>query len=209
MKDNWVNKLMPRYMKDKLRTRLSSAPFCSEEHWCRVVMNRETLKLVADLDTATLDALEISGSRWSLWPFQSYRSVSYPEFDICNPHPEIAVDMVIAEQVFEHLLRPYQAARSTHDFLRPAGYLLITTPFLIKVHDAPVDCSRWTETGLKYFLAECGFPLEKIRTGSWGNRKCIVSNFNRWPCYKQWMHSLDNEPDFPMVVWALAQKQTS
>jgi len=49
---------------------------------------------------------------------------------------------------------------------------VVTTPFLIRLHDGPVDCSRRSETGLKYFLAECGFDIEKIKTGSWGNPEC-------------------------------------
>jgi hypothetical protein len=90
--------------------------------------------------------------------------------------------------------------------LKSDGYFLITTPFLLRVHNFPIDCSRWTETGIKYFLAECGFDIERIQTGSWGNRACIQANFLNWAIYRPWFHSLKNEPDFPVVVWALAQK---
>ena len=38
---------------------------------------------------------------------------------------------------------------------------------------------------------------------SWGNRQCVVGNFDRWPAYRRW-HSLRNEPDFPVQVWAFA-----
>lgn len=206
MQDNWVKKLIRHYLPDKVILLLKNSRFYSVEHWCRVIMNQETLKLITALDTKRLDAMEISGSRWAFCPFRSYKTVSYPEFDICSPPPGISVDVVIAEQVFEHLMWPFRAGKVVHAMLRPEGYLLITTPFLIRNHNDPIDCSRWTETGIKYFLAECGFPLEKIHTGSWGNRKCIISNFNKWTRYKKWIHSLDNEPDFPMVVWALAQK---
>jgi len=206
MKDNWFKKLKRHHLTEKVRLFLKGSPFYSEEHWCRVIMNRATLKLITELEINRFDVMEISGTHWSSLPFRSYKSVFYPEFDICSPPSDISADMIIAEQVFEHLLWPYRAGKAMHDLLRPEGYLLVTTPFLIKIHDAPVDCSRWTETGIKYFLAECGFPLEKIHTGSWGNRKCIISNLNRWTSYKKWIHSLDNEPDYPMVVWALAQK---
>ena len=65
-------------------------------------------------------------------------------------------DLIIAEQVFEHLLWPYRAARNVHRMLRPGGSFLITTPFLVKIHPVPNDCSRWTETGMKHLLAEAG-----------------------------------------------------
>ena len=58
---------------------------------------------------------------------------------------------------------------------------------------------------MKYFLAECGFDLERIQTASWGNRACIKANFNKW-ARRGWFGSLHNEPDFPVTVWALAQK---
>ena len=63
--------------------------------------------------------------------------------------------------------------------------------------------------GFKYFLAECGFPLEAIRTGSWGNSSCVKANLKRnWVRYRKHIHSLRNEPKLPYVVWALARKPT-
>ena len=90
--------------------------------------------------------------------------------------------------------------------LSPGGYFLVSTPFLVRLHEVPVDCTRWTETGLKYFLAECGFDPQEIKTGSWGNRACIRANFKRWVRYRRRLHSLSNEPDFPYCVWALARR---
>jgi hypothetical protein len=89
--------------------------------------------------------------------------------------------------------------------LKPGGHLLVTTPFLIKVHEVPVDCSRWTELGMKHLLAECGFPIDGIWTGSWGNRACVQANFRNW-ARRGWFKSLANEPEFPVSVWALARK---
>ena len=179
----------------------------SEEQWARVVMNRETTALIANLRPERLDALEISGDEWGRKVrFKSYRSAHYPEIDICEAPLPATFDLVIAEQVFEHLLWPYRAARHVHQMLRPGGHALITTPFLIRVHRNPVDCSRWTELGMKHLLAEAGFELGKIRTGSWGNRACVKGNFERWAGYRAGLHSLRNEPDYPIVVWVLAEK---
>ncbi|MHB8095702.1 MAG: methyltransferase domain-containing protein [Candidatus Aminicenantales bacterium] len=206
MSERLMDRLMRNRLMKKARASLLGSRLGPDRQWCRIVMNRETEKLIAALDTKRLDALEVSGNRWQSAPFRSYRSVSYPEFDACSPPSGMSADLVIAEQVFEHLLWPYRAGKAIYDLLRPEGFLLVTTPFLIKIHDAPVDCSRWTETGIKYFLAECGFPLGKIRTGSWGNRKCVASNFRRWTPFIKGIHCLENEPEFPMVVWALAGK---
>ena len=76
---------------------------------------------------------------------------------------------------------------------------------IFKIHQVPVDCSRWTELGLKHFLAECGFPIKEIRTGSWGSQACVKANFKSW-ARRGWFKSLVNEPDFPVSVWAIAKK---
>ena len=192
-----------------LSTRLHRRPFWLEpsDYWARRVMDRETRKLVRSVQPRQLSVLEISGDYWGgVEKFKAYRAVHYPEFDICASTLGEQFDLIIAEQVFEHLQWPYRAGKHVHQMLRPGGHFLITTPFLIRVHEAPDDCSRWTETGIRYLLAECGFDLGRIRTGSWGNRACVRANFLHWARYRRWLHSLRNEPDFPVVVWAFAQK---
>lgn len=178
------------------------------EQWIRIVMNQETKKLVESINPLELDVLEVSGKQWQDFSFHSYKSLSYPDLDICSQKLDETFDLVIAEQVFEHLLWPYRAGRNIYEMVKPGGYFLITVPFLIRVHHCPVDCTRWTETGLKYFLAECGFPLEHIQTGSWGNRQCLSSHAKNGICeyYVKYWHSLKNEELYPASIWALAKK---
>ena len=179
----------------------------TEDQWQRIVLNREVRRLIAGIDPGRRKVLEISGTSWPRdGYFAEYRSVDYPEFDVCAAPLGAKFDLVIAEQVFEHVLWPYRAGRNVHQMLESGGYFLITTPFMIKVHECPNDCTRWTETGLRYLLAECGFPLDKIVTGSWGNRACVRANLRWWQIYQPWRHSLRNDPEFPVQVWALAQR---
>src|SRR4051812_27932335 len=85
----------------------------TNEHFARVVMNRETKKLVAALHPEKLNTLEISGDSWrASLPFASYRSANYPELDICERPLDEKFNLIIAEQVFEHLLWPYRAAKN-------------------------------------------------------------------------------------------------
>jgi len=158
----------------------------------------------------TLDVMEISaGEKWRKFPFRSFRALDYPDHDICDeafdPSLEGAFDLIIADQVFEHLLWPYRAARNVHRMLRPGGRFLVMTPFLIRVHEVPHDCSRWTETGMRYFLAEAGFPLEDIETASWGNADALKASLVTWGRVG-WRRSLPNDPRFPITVWAVARK---
>lgn len=176
-------------------------------HWTRTVMYRDCFELLRGLHPETLDVLEISaGNKWQKLGFRSFTEANYPQFDICSDRLDRQFDLIIADQVFEHLLWPYRATRNVLAMLKDGGYFLVTTPFLIRRHEIPTDCSRWTETGMRYFLAECGFPIDHIRTFSWGNRACVKANFRHW-ARRGWFGSLRNEPDFPVTVWALARKQ--
>lgn len=175
--------------------------------WSRVIMQQKTHQIVESLKPHNLKVLEISGDYWKNNNFKEYRTVQYPDFDICENVIQEHFDLIIAEQVFEHLLWPYRAGRNVYRMLEQNGYFLISTPFLVQIHNYPIDCTRWTEIGLKYFLAECGFTLEKIQTDSWGNRSCTEANFRLFGRrYRRRLHSLKNERFFPYHVWAIAGK---
>lgn len=176
--------------------------------WQRIVMNRHVRDLVDALDPKSLDVLEISGSNWPLDDyFHTHRSVSWPQFDICKDRLDDKFDLIIAEQVFEHLPWPYRAAKNVHAMLKPGGAFLISTPFMIPIHECPLDCTRWTPTGMKHFLAECGFPIDQIQMHAWGNLRCVKANLKRWQIYLPWFHSLHNESRYPVQVWALARTE--
>jgi SAM-dependent methyltransferase len=190
-----------------LRSRLRVKLFGKRIYLDQVVLFPSLDGIIEGLPTSTMDALEISGDRWIKAGFRSFRSANYPEYDVCEkPLPE-SFDIIIAEQVFEHLLWPHRAAKNVYAMLRPGGYFLVTTPFLQKKHDFPVDCSRWTEIGMKYLLADAGFDLGHIKTWSWGNRGAARANLNhpyKFPIYIPKISSLKNDPVFPVQVWALA-----
>ncbi len=176
--------------------------------WIRVVMYRECFAFIRSLGPERLDVLEISaGPQWRRkFQFRSFTETQFPQVDICSQRLDRQFDLIIADQVFEHLPWPNRAARNVFAMLRPGGWFIVATPFLVRVHKVPIDCSRWTEQGLSYLLQDCGFAETDIRTRSWGNRACARANFAKWRRYG-WYRSLRNEPDFPVIVWAFAQKQ--
>ena len=176
--------------------------------WVRLIMDQETDRFVRSLNYRSLDAAEVSGLKWQHFGFASYKSLNYPDFDVCLPPPTglPAFDIIIIEQVLEHVYRPFRAVRTLHAMLRPGGWLIVTAPFLMRVHNTPVDCSRWTPLGLKYLLAEGGFSIDSIETGAWGNRYCARASYRRIPRYIPALHSLTNDPIYPLVVWAFAKK---
>jgi SAM-dependent methyltransferase len=173
--------------------------------WTRIVMDRETEAYVRRLDYRSMAALEISGKKWADFGFRSYRRVGWPDYDWSAGTVEGTYDFIVAEQVLEHLERPVAALTNAHAMLAEDGLLLVTTPFLIRIHEYPIDCYRWTPHGLRQLLMECGF--RHVETGAWGNRRCVRANFGEWVEYVPWRHSLRNESAYPVVVWAFAWKR--
>ena len=193
-------------LKQRLRAPLEKLGFGTTD-WVREVMYERCFAHIESLDPSRLDALEISaGPLWKRqFRFKSFAETQYPDFDICADVLPQRYDLIIADQVFEHLPWPYRAVKNVHAMLRPGGTFIIATPFLVRVHNVPIDCNRWTELGLSCLLQEGGFHPHEITTGSWGNRSCVTANFQRWR-KRGFFGSLKNEPDFPVMVWAFARK---
>ncbi len=193
-------------MRASLRTIAARVGY-DTRHWMRVVMYDRCAEFISSLGPENLDVLEISaGDHWRrTFRFGSFTETHYPDFDICKDTLPRTFDVVIADQVFEHVAHPRQAAANCLAMLKEGGYFIVATPFLVPVHPSPLDCSRWTEQGLALLLEDAGFRTEDIRTESWGNRACIVANFGGWK-KRGFSRSLANEPDFPVMVWAIARK---
>lgn len=175
------------------------------DQWIRTTQIDEWHRYFRSLPIEKMDALEISPATVAFWrnmAFRSYHSVQYPEFDITKEFLPRTFDVVIAEQVFEHLPDPYAAGRNVHKMLSDTGVFLIAVPFLVRIHEEPGDFTRWTPTGFKVFLESCGFTAE---VKSWGNRKAVIANFRKWVEYG-WLRDLRNEANFPVNVWAYARK---
>ncbi len=175
------------------------------DHWVRHVMDRTIADYISALHPTTLTALEVSGSGHSDEGWLKYESWNFPEFDICHDlkGDEKTFDVVLAEQVLEHVVDPIHALKNMVSLCKPGGLVIVTTPFLIKKHEIPKDYWRFTEDGIRLLLEKVGLEEELI--GSWGNRYVVVGNFNRWTRLKPW-HTLRNEPNFPVAVWAIGRR---
>lgn len=175
-------------------------------HLTRMIAYREIDAWLDQRGSEKLDALEISsGWKWRQRAWQSYTEMNWPEYDICQESLNEQFDIIIADNVWEHLLYPYRAARNVFAMLRPGGIFINITPFMIRYHAVPADCSRWTELGMTHFLEEVGFDPAKIETGSWGNAAAVKSNLKTWSRVG-WRRNFPNDPRFPLTVWAIAEK---
>jgi SAM-dependent methyltransferase len=179
------------------------------DQWQRVTLNRAVRDHLTALHPSRRDAAEISGSSQAALGWRSFQSLDYPAFDLCaelSPELRERFDVVVCEQVIEHVVDPCAAARNLRGLCRPGGHVVVSTPFLIRVHELPMfamhDYWRFTPRGLRRLLEEGGLVVDAVE--SWGNRRCIQGNLDRWPAYRRW-HSLRNEPGMPVQVWAFAR----
>ena len=179
----------------------------------RIAYKREAQRLIDALDPPSRSCAEISGGLGRGFAFKSFEEFHYPDHDICvdcfrdEAGRVRRFDMIIADQVWEHLDRPYAATKNVLKMLNPGGIFYICVPFYVRYHAFPVDCSRWTARGLTNLLIEAGFPEDGITADQWGNlasaqRDCA----KKWAKYDPETDDLTNDPEFPIVAWAMARR---
>jgi SAM-dependent methyltransferase len=170
----------------------------------RAVMIADTRRAFESLKPSSLHVAEISGANWAEMPWASRTQLDFPDFDLCNPPAELPgpFDLVICEQVLEHVVDPLTAVNTLRSMCKRDGYVYVSTPFLVRVHDIPGDYWRFTPDGMAVLL--CSQGLKPVWVRSWGNRRVIAANFDEWMPRLPW-ETLRNEPSLPAVIWALAQ----
>jgi len=66
----------------------------------------------------------------------------------------IKPNCIVALEVMEHVQDPYKAIKSCRAALLQGGLLIISTPWVIPIHDRPNDFLRFTPAALKLMLNE-------------------------------------------------------
>jgi hypothetical protein len=170
-------------------------------------MYRQVDSYLRALPASEHSALEISGDFYRDLGWRDYEQWHYPDFDVCAPG-EITrqFDVVICDQVLEHVVDPFAAARTLADLCRDGGHVVVGVPFLVRVHPAPADYWRFTPEGLRVLLERAGLEVPEVM--SFGNRQCVKANFLVWAPKPRW-GSNANEPEFPVNVWAIAGKPSA
>jgi SAM-dependent methyltransferase len=76
---------------------------------------------------------------------------------------DATVDVVVCSEVLEHLGDPDRALAEITRVLRPGGVLILSTPFLYRLHGDPQDFQRLTDVRLQAVLGRLGFDVVELR----------------------------------------------
>lgn len=144
---------------------------------------------------------------------------TYPEFDIhhLRIHSD-SFDILIADQVLEHVERPWVATEEIFRVLKSGGIAVVATPGLYPIHPSPLDCWRIMPDGYKVL-----FPTSKwehVRLQMWGNQHRVGyeylynGGFPYGPpttsvsqAMKQPYYSAESDKRCPLMVWWIGKKR--
>lgn len=144
--------------------RVARAVGYDKTHVTRTVAYRTIDAYLDTLPVGEMDALEIAaGWKWRERGWGSYTEMNWPDYDICEHVLDRQFDIAIADNVWEHLIHPYRAAQHVLQMLKPGGIFINITPFMIRQHAIPVDCTRWTELGMRHFWAMSGLMKRALK----------------------------------------------
>ena len=101
--------------------------------------------------------------------YYSLDIVPYPEVDLVadlgavNPFKDGAFEVVVLMNVLEHVYESRNLLKSIARIVSPGGSVVITVPFLLKVHQAPFDFSRYTPYFIEKMAADAGLQVESLQ----------------------------------------------
>ena len=163
-------------------------------HAVRYVMYKAIYDFVKreffDKQKFDLQAIEFGGSNTlikGIFNSANYEiAENYPEVDITDlkGYADNSYDVVITDQVMEHVADPWAAVAEVRRILKPGGWFICTTPFLIQIHNYPGDFWRFTPDGIKVLMRD----YAKTIVDSWGNCESAayyLSLKDNWPTVSQ------------------------
>jgi SAM-dependent methyltransferase len=120
------------------------------------------------------DVLDVGAGRGDFKPIfagHSYIGLDiypYPEIDLAVdliqecPFKDDSFDLVVLANVIEHVYDYRALMTRGAKLLKPGGRILITVPFMLKLHQEPVDYHRYTRYALSQIAADLGLQVEVL-----------------------------------------------
>jgi SAM-dependent methyltransferase len=123
---------------------------------------------------------------------------------ITSPLRPASVDVVLLNNVMEHLPQPDKTLKAAASALRRGGKVAIAVPFIIKVHQAPYDFLRYTHLMLRRLLEHEGFEdigIEAVYTPGALHRVFLNEMFAAYPSSAWWQRIVSRSTRF--MTWRM------
>ena len=132
--------------------------------------------------------------------YYSLDIVPYAEVDLVadlgavNPFKEGSFDVVVLMNVLEHVFESRNLLKSIAQIVVPGGSVVITVPFLLKVHQAPFDFARYTPYFIEQMAAESGMQVESLQ-GYYDTQYLLNESLGN-----AWQYSIQTQPKTQQFV---------
>lgn len=120
--------------------------------------------LILDIGAGRGDFADLTSQRLTI----AIDIYPYPEVDVVcdltqvNPFRSARFDAVLLMNVLEHIYDTHQMLREITGLLKPGGILIVTIPFMVKLHQTPVDFVRYSQYALERLGQEHGLQVERM-----------------------------------------------
>jgi SAM-dependent methyltransferase len=157
--------------------------FIAESPLHRTAIASEVARSAAALDggSCVLDAGAGTAPYRPLFAHCDYVTQDWPQSMHTGRSPDILADLhalpvgdstfdfVLCTEVLEHVNDPFRVLSELQRVLRPGGQLLLTTPFVLELHEEPYDFFRYTPDALYVLVGSAGLHVDRVAplTGWW------------------------------------------
>lgn len=79
------------------------------------------------------------------------------------PIENSSFDIILCTELLEHTSEPLQVLTEIYRILKKDGYVFISTPFMIPLHEVPYDYYRFTKFAIKQLSEKAHFKIQYIK----------------------------------------------
>ena len=150
--------------------------------WYQAALAQHARGVLLELGCGAMPYLPLYRDRTSAvwctdWPQSLHLQPHADLFCDLNAHLPLKnamADTVLLADVLEHIYRPQALLAEAFRVLRPGGVLLLNTPFMYWVHEAPHDYYRYTPHALQRLAQDAGF--EVLALDAVGGSLCVLAD---------------------------------
>jgi SAM-dependent methyltransferase len=154
---SWIKKLRTRFVSSIYANHNKSGPIRVALDRCLSLLTLESRGLVVGAGATKLHPAVIN-----------LDIVPGDKIDVCAsaeqlPFPDEMFELVLSQEVLEHVRDPLRAMCEMKRVLKKGGTLYCQVPFIIGYHPGPTDFWRFTKEGIRELIQKAGFTCDEVK----------------------------------------------